>query len=158
MARIRILTENERLLRTLSLLLSERHTLTEDTPTLILVDTQTVSTPPYGGAMLLLGEGALSYPLLHEALLSAVEEALRSHAAPSPALSPTETRLLEVLKAASPSPVSRETLCLAAFGKRNDGMLNLYIHYLREKLEKDGVKRIFSDRGKGYAYRADPSF
>ena len=157
MARINVLTKNDRLLRTLTLLLSEHHTITKDAPVLTLVDTETVS-PPSEGSVLLLGEGALSYPLLHEALLSAVEKTLRSNATPTPTLSPTEARLLEVLKSASPASVSREALSLSVFGKQNDGMLNLYIHYLREKLEKDGIKRIFSDRGKGYAYRADSCF
>jgi DNA-binding response OmpR family regulator len=47
--------------------------------------------------------------------------------------------------------VSREALKRAAFvNGGDDRMLNLYIHYLREKLEQDGIRRIFASRGKGY--------
>lgn len=73
-----------------------------------------------------------------------------------PRLSPTERRLLSLLKEAGENGVDRETLSRALFGENaEDGSLNVYICYLRKKLERDGKKRIFALRGKGYVYRAD---
>ena len=47
--------------------------------------------------------------------------------------------------------VSREELILSVWGKGADGgVLNVYIHYLREKLEFRGEKIIISSRGQGY--------
>ena len=63
-------------------------------------------------------------------------------------------KLLSVLKAAKGKSVSREQLIKEVWGEKgNDGLLNLYIHYLRQKLEKDGQRHIFSVRGKGYSYK-----
>ena len=73
---------------------------------------------------------------------------------PTPALTPTERRLFEALREASSAPVSREELFRVAFGtEEDDGRLNLYICYLRKKIEADGKKRIFACRGKGYYYQ-----
>lgn len=36
-------------------------------------------------------------------------------------------------------------------GTGTDGIVNVYVHYLREKLEKDGERRIFCSRKEGYA-------
>ena len=36
--------------------------------------------------------------------------------------------------------------------EEDGGRLNLYICYLRKKIETDGKKRIFACRGKGYYY------
>ena len=61
-------------------------------------------------------------------------------------------RSYRALKEASPSFVSREALVRAVFDTDEDaGKLNLYIHYLRKKIETDGKKRIFACRGKGYS-------
>ena len=47
--------------------------------------------------------------------------------------------------------VSREDLLDTVWGNNTDpGVLNVYIHYLREKLEKDGRKIILASRNKGY--------
>ena len=73
-----------------------------------------------------------------------------------PRLSPTEKRIFSLLKEAGEEGVDRKTLCRAVFGENaEDGLLNVYICYLRKKLESDGKKRIFALRGKGYVYRAD---
>ena len=46
---------------------------------------------------------------------------------------------------------SREELLVSVWGKNADaGVLNVYIHYLREKLETDGEKIILSSRKGGY--------
>ncbi|MBO5653543.1 MAG: winged helix-turn-helix domain-containing protein [Clostridia bacterium] len=86
-------------------------------------------------------------------------ELLLKEIAPShrlPHLSPTEQRLLTLLREAGEAGMDRETLSHAVFGEKADrGLLNVYICYLRKKLESDGKKRIFALRGKGYVYRAD---
>ena len=47
--------------------------------------------------------------------------------------------------------VSRdEILALVWNGKADKGILNVYVHYLREKLEKNGEKIILSSRNYGY--------
>ncbi len=70
------------------------------------------------------------------------------------ALTPLEERLLALLRAAEGQPVSRETLMQALWGDEGtEDKLNLYVHYLRKKLEADGVRRIFACRGRGYYYQ-----
>jgi len=56
------------------------------------------------------------------------------------------SRLLE-----SPRGISRLKLSEDVFGERNDRLLNLYVHYLREKLEGEGERIIISERGSGYS-------
>lgn len=68
-----------------------------------------------------------------------------------PRLSPTERRLFSVLKEAGEAGIDRKTLSMRVFGKEDDeGLLNVYICYLRKKLEADGRRRIHAMRGKGY--------
>ena len=65
-------------------------------------------------------------------------------------LTETEGRLLSLLLR-SKGFVSREALLLGAFGEGADGgLLNVYIHYLREKLERSGTRVIISSRKEGY--------
>lgn len=45
---------------------------------------------------------------------------------------------------------SRETIAKEVWGEATDGLINIYIHYLREKLEADGDKVIISSRKYGY--------
>ena len=66
------------------------------------------------------------------------------------ALTEVEGRLLYILINAG-GFVSRETLLKRVWGQDNDsGIINVYIHYLREKLEKGGEKIIISSRKSGY--------
>ena len=153
MARICIVTEDARLRRMLTLLLEDAgHTVGDTAPALLLTDGEDVPPALAGVRRLLIGQGGLARPFSHAALLSAVAEQLSD--APTPALTPTERRLFEALREASPTPVSREELFRVAFGtEEDDGRLNLYICYLRKKIEADGKKRIFACRGKGYYYQ-----
>lgn len=49
--------------------------------------------------------------------------------------------------------ISREDLHKAVWqGEGDEGVVNVYVHYLRTKLEKNGQKLFHSARGKGYAY------
>lgn len=45
---------------------------------------------------------------------------------------------------------SREEIAKKVWGDASDGLINIYVHYLREKLESDGEKVIVSSRKYGY--------
>ncbi|MBQ7377941.1 MAG: winged helix-turn-helix transcriptional regulator [Clostridia bacterium] len=68
------------------------------------------------------------------------------------ALSRREFALLSALLEADGAYLSRaELIGLVWDGAADEKTVNVYIHYLREKLEKDGRRRIQSDRTRGYA-------
>ena len=65
-------------------------------------------------------------------------------------LTDVEYRLLAVLLS-SEDFIKRETLLSSVWGDGTDiGVVNVYIHYLREKLEAHGEKIILSSRKEGY--------
>lgn len=67
------------------------------------------------------------------------------------ALTEVETALFTVLFEALGEFVSRDELIKKVWGEGADGgVLNVYVHYLREKLEKCGEKIIISSRKNGY--------
>ena len=75
-------------------------------------------------------------------------------------LTEIEYKLLAVLMAAKDDFVTREALLSSVWGEGFDaGVVNVYVHYLRNKLEKDGRKIILSSRKEGYGidrkYRRD---
>ena len=66
-------------------------------------------------------------------------------------LTESEHKLLSLIAAGDGELVSREELTLGTFGEGADGgILNVYIHYLREKLEGRGERIILSSRRGGY--------
>lgn len=153
MARILILTDDKRLHRLISLLVSELGHESDDAapaPALVITDKTALPSRLASLPVLLIGEGGIPRPFSHTALKARILALLGD--APLPPLTPTEERLYRALKEASPSFVSREALVRAVFDTDEDaGKLNLYIHYLRKKIETDGKKRIFACRGKGYS-------
>ena len=152
MARILLLIDDKRLYRHASLLLCDAgHEVVSDAPVLVITDKAELPLRLSTLPTLKIGEGGLPRPFSHVAFQKRVS-ALLSH--PSlPPLSPTEERLYRILRDASPDFVSREELVRAVFGdEEDDGRLNLYIHYLRKKIETDGKRRIFAHRGKGYSF------
>ena len=66
-------------------------------------------------------------------------------------LTEKEYMLYDILKSADGEPVDRLSICERLWGELDDNSLNLYIHYLRQKLEHSGTKAIRSHRGKGYS-------
>ncbi len=71
-------------------------------------------------------------------------------------LTELEAALLRALLKAEGQLVDRRALCTEVFGgEGEDRMLNLYVHYLREKLEAFGEKIILSARGGGYRISGD---
>ena len=158
-----ILTADERLRHELTLLLSaEGYTVTSsDKPSLFIVDTDTASPKDASEGVRLLtvsrrtqndGGTHLTRPFTFDAFRAALKEAEATEVKLT--LSKTESRLLALLKEAKGESVSRERLLKEVWGEDGtDALLNLYIHYLRQKLEKDGQRRIYSARGKGYFYK-----
>lgn len=66
-------------------------------------------------------------------------------------LTESEHKLLSLIAAGDGELVGREELTRGAFGDEAEGgILNVYIHYLREKLESGGEKIILSSRRGGY--------
>ena len=66
-------------------------------------------------------------------------------------LTELEYLLFSLLYSRGGSFVSREEILDSIWnGKADKGILNVYIHYLREKLEKNGEKIIISSRNYGY--------
>lgn len=66
-------------------------------------------------------------------------------------LTQAEAALLSLLYEAEGAFVSREEIMRQVFPDANeDGIVNVYIHYLREKLEHSGEKIIISSRKEGY--------
>lgn len=88
--------------------------------------------PPH--QLLLLPEG-------HDALL----DGRRLH------FSELEYALLSLLVEADGQYVSREQIAQHVWGGRADArLINVYVHYLREKIERKGERLILSSRGRGY--------
>ena len=66
-------------------------------------------------------------------------------------LTELEFSLFKELFEAGGEYVTRESLIEAVWGSGyTNGILNVYIHYLREKLETEGEKIILSSRNQGY--------
>ena len=72
-------------------------------------------------------------------------------------LTPREYACLACLMRAKGAPVSREALLAAVWGEEETdcGVVTVYLHYLRKKLERNGKKMIYAIRGRGYALRQE---
>ena len=110
----------------------------------------------------------LARPFLLTALLSAMQDEKPKTGAPQllpdgavmlPSgtrvlLSPKEYALLTCLVRADGAPVSRKELLREVWGEgQNEGVVTVYLHYLRKKLERGGKKMLYAVRGSGYALR-----
>ncbi len=71
-------------------------------------------------------------------------------------LTPKEYALLACLVRANGAPVSRAALLRAVWEEGSgEGVVTVYLHYLRKKLERDGKKILYAVRGSGYALRME---
>ena len=61
-----------------------------------------------------------------------------------------EYSLLSLLIERAGEYASREDIAQSVFGGASDGLINIYVHYLREKLESGSEKIIISSRSQGY--------
>ena len=73
------------------------------------------------------------------------------------ALSDREARILALLYEAAGAVVSRQTLAEAVFPQAEapEDSINVYIHYLRKKLERNKKRLIRAHRGGGYSLLID---
>jgi len=74
-------------------------------------------------------------------------------------LSPREFDLLAYLLANAPRVVSREQVLAAVWGENAEvdpNVLDVYVGYLRRKLEQTGPRLIHTVRGVGFVVRSDP--
>ena len=62
-----------------------------------------------------------------------------------------EYALLSLIVSRGGEYVARDEISRAVFGGGNDNLINIYVHYLREKLEGGSNKIILSSRKLGYA-------
>lgn len=67
-----------------------------------------------------------------------------------------EYALLSLLVFEGGNYTTREKISKTVWNKASDGLINIYIHYLREKLESDGEKIIMSSRK--FGYRINPAY
>ena len=65
-------------------------------------------------------------------------------------LTAQEYSLLSFLLSKRGGYATREQISREVWGGASDGLINIYIHYLREKLENGGEKIIISSRSLGY--------
>lgn len=129
---------------------------------LLLVDTEVATDKP--GALLIGKGGKISRTFRHAELIKALESSGEPEASislskagneayvsgESVRLTEVEYKLLEVILT-SDGFVSKETLLERVWGDGYDiGVVNVYVHYLRRKLERDGKKVIISSRNEGY--------
>ncbi|MBQ8372526.1 MAG: winged helix-turn-helix transcriptional regulator [Clostridia bacterium] len=171
MKRIGVISKNERLVQKLRLILRAEyevvHTEGNNGDELLMIfqdidTTEARSDTVHIGRGVTGGDG-IGYPFRHEDILRAVSE---RDCGEEPQLicdgrnailggerirlTEVESRLLEELVRAD-GFVSREELVRSVWGGECDGgVVNVYIHYLREKLERDGRRVILSSRKEGY--------
>lgn len=72
-------------------------------------------------------------------------------------LTAREHACLACLMQAKGTPVTRAQLLAAVWGEgeTDEGVVTVYLHYLRKKLERHGKKMIYAVRGHGYALREE---
>lgn len=141
-----------------------------------IVDLDTAEIPPTAKPVLLCGwgrerpEGARLWaerpfrPTRLRALLGLTSDTMTECPTPAPdrqavwmagreiPLSDCEYRLFCLLYEADGQYVPRSELHRKVWqGEGDEGVVNVYIHYLRRKLEADGRTRLRSARGRGYA-------
>ncbi len=137
--------------RGIALLLTDDDGYTGDIPSIILGNTESCHVP---------------LPFRHEELLSAVDNTGKDGEAVTVSeenrtvrllgreirLTDVEFRLFSTLYEANGEFISRERLLDMIWGEGYDsGVVNVYIHYLRGKLEADGRRIILSSRKEGYS-------
>ena len=71
-------------------------------------------------------------------------------------LTEKEYALLSCLMRANGAPLSRRELLSSVWGgETSEGVVPVYLHYLRKKLERGGRKMLYAVRGSGYALRME---
>ena len=170
--RIAVLTDDVYLRRLIEITLGRLGEVTDYSRTVaadvLIVDTDCSLSYDFGGRVIALSreerEGAYLLPLPRGRLAELVqqEEAyaprlfLRERER-SAVLNGKEIRLtaqeyslLSFLLSKRGGYATRTEISREVWGGASDGLINIYIHYLREKLESEGEKIIISSRSHGY--------
>ena len=163
---VRILTSDKYLYQKIFLLLSDNYDIVDsDKSDITLIDTDTQRLSEGAGIITMsrTGKAQLTVPFRPSSLLSVLGGneggeryiSLNGRNANLSGriirLTEVEAALLYLLIEAEGRLVSKEELLLGVWDEKTDsGVVNVYVHYLREKLEIDGEKVIISARGKGY--------
>lgn len=162
---IRVITADKYLFQKLRLEFPEWISISETDGEICLLDIDTRTAPEGAYTMSRVRACDISIPFRLGSVLEFIEEKLSDKAAltidsdkrlahlygKEIRLTELEGALLFSLIEGGGEFISREALISRVFeGTDNSGMLNLYIHYLREKLEADGEKIIISSRKCGY--------
>ena len=167
--RVAVITDDKYLYRRIELELRGAAEVTADTDgaELFVIDTDVRSLPDVSGRSITLSrraEADLPIPFLRGALRALIEGGGRSAARLSLnretrvatldgraiSLTRQEAALLALLMDKSGEFASREEISREVWGGASDGLINIYVHYLREKLESSGERIILSSRTQGY--------
>lgn len=175
--RISLITNDPYLLRYAELKLYEKATLVngfDESADVVLYDCESKLTIPKTSAKTVMlsrknAENSVSIPLpinfFEELLITTLEKPLLTlsndgkHAFVKDRrvkLTAHEFALLSIIVAGGENYTSREVIAKEVWGEASDGLINIYVHYLRDKLETDGEKIIVSSRK--YGYRINPSY
>lgn len=170
MKKIGVFTDNEYLLQKIKLELldsAEVILLSEDNKAkvcdIVLCDADNPRYEKKEGLKMKRENGDIPLPFRIGALLSLLNEKKEAYIMPSAEektvkigtesikLTELEYALFDLLYSRKGAFVSREEILTAVWNDRADkGIINVYIHYLREKLERGGEKIILSSRNYGY--------
>lgn len=172
MKRVALYTKNERLGRKFELILASYATVdilsgADDASGYSAVFVDRESLPEVTCGISLPFDGTRTLPFLFEDVISLVRDAKEQNTErrlrllkddkcvilgdERIQLTDLEFKLLDTLMSRS-GFVDRKTLVNTVWGEGFDGgILTVYIHYLREKLEKQGEKIIMTSRAEGYA-------
>lgn len=167
--RVAVITDDKYLYRRIELELAGTAEVTTDVSEaeLFVIDTDGDAQPVARGACVTLsrrGKADLPIPFLRGSLRALLEgggestarllldrdarvATLDGRAIP---LTRQEAALLAFLIDKGGDFASREEISRAVWGGASDGLINIYVHYLREKLEGSGERIILSSRSQGY--------
>lgn len=172
MKRIALCTNDHRLYRKISLILTDRAEVVQTgdvSPfgySLVLVDRESFPGKTDGTSLPFTEKDGVirNLPIPHELIIGLADDTKESErtltldsdsrtatvSGRTVGLTDVEFKLLSVIERGE-SFVSREELLREVWdGKKDMGVVNVYVHYLREKLEACGEKIIISSRGEGY--------
>ena len=137
-----------------------------DPADVLIIDSDTENAAEFDGRLLRLSrrdaDADLPIPFLRGKLLSYVKNGASARLTLDPLtqtaildgasvkLTGQESALLGFLMSKRGEFASREEISREVWGGASDGLINIYIHYLREKLERSGEKIIISSRSHGY--------
>ena len=166
---VRVYTENEYLFQKIKLELSGVADTRlcsvgdEETCDVVIVDADNPRFSKISGLQMKRGGGDISIPFSLGSLRKLIEEVkkpvielIESEKSVRMGnkkikLTELEFSLLSLIMSKKGNYVGREEILKSVWGTRADaGIINVYVHYLREKLECDGEKIILSSRNFGY--------